>query len=271
VWIGQRRKSRYASFQALQALGYQAFVLWVGLSVALVGALIFIIPLVTSSTAAETLDMDTLTAQASGIQSALTWVWLTLCVPGLVGAGFALTGRDFHYPILGKRLESFLLAGGAEIDEAREDDWVAGICHSSAVVIFWGMILPWAVYSTQKERATRLRFQSLQAFLFQILAVFAFGFACVFLGCMMGGVVWLSQYMNSAAGAESNAGLYLIIGVLVMLIFTAIMLLSLPTFHLFALIAWARVTRGQDYLYPIVGRMLKKKMGDETMLETRNP
>ncbi len=266
VWIGQRRKSRYVSFQALQAMGYQAFVLWVGLSVALIGMLVFIIPLVFSSdnTSQNPLDLDSLTAQAMQIQSALTWIWFALCLPGLIGAGFAMAGREFRYPFLGARLKSFLFANGHDMNESREDDWVAGVCHSSAVVIFWGMILPWAVYSSQKDKSPRLRFQSLQAFLFQMLAVAAFGAAFFLLACMMLSVVGLAQYLNSPAGMESEAGLLLIAAVFVMLLFVAVLLLALPTFHLFALIAWVKVTRGQDYLYPIVGKRLKRKMQSPT-------
>jgi len=244
-------------------MGYQAFVLWVGLSIVLIGMLAFILPIlfIPANSTASALDLNSLMDQASPIQTGMTWAWFLLCLPGLVGAGFALVGREFFYPFFGRRLESRLSSNRGEFDETREDDWVAGICHSSAAVIFWGMILPWAIYSTQKDRSPRLRFQSLQAFLFQLLAVFAFGFAFVFLGCMMLSVIWLSQYMNSAAGAESNPGLYLIIVVLAMLIFAVILLLSLPTFHLFAFIAWVRVARGQDYLYPIVGKRLKRRFG----------
>lgn len=262
VWISQRRKSRYAAFQALQAMGYQALVLWIGLSVALIGVLVFVLSVVLPSAdmsmKLDALPFDPLMRQAVLIQNILLGIWAVLCLPGLVGAGVALAGRDFHYPWLGRKLEAWLHTDSPDhFNEAREDDWVAGICHSSAVVVFWGMILPWLVWTTQKERSLRLRFQALQAFLFQLLMVAAFIAALIVLTGMMVFVILLAQYMNSPAGMESDAGLYLIIAVFVMLFFVALMLLSLPTFHLFALIAWVRVARGEQYRYPVVGKRLK--------------
>jgi uncharacterized Tic20 family protein len=69
--------------------------------------------------------------------------------------------------------------------------------------------------------------------------------------------------MNSPAGISSDTGLYLIIAVMVMLLFMCVMLLALPTYHLFALIAWMRVARGVDYRYPILGKRMERRMKDE--------
>lgn len=267
VWIGLRRKSRYAAFQSLQAMGYQALLLWVGLTIVLGGLLVFIFSDVSLFTqSGQTLDgilNSPLVERATLFQNIFYGVWGLLCLPGIVGAVFALAGREFYYPFLGKRLETFLYSGNEEIDETREDDWVAGICHSSAIVLLWGMILPWAVWSTQKERSARLRFQSLQAFLFQLLSLVMYGVAFGLLFAMMIFVVALAGYMNASAGISSDAGLYLIIVVLVMLLFMCVLLLALPMYHLFALIAWVRVARGVDYRYPILGKMIERRMKNE--------
>ena len=266
VWISQRRKSRYAVFQSLQAMGYQAFLLWVGLTVVLGGVLVFlfsdVLPFVKTSTAMGGLSFHSLMAQAARFQTILLGVWGILCLPGLIGAVLALMGREYYYPWLGRQLETHLAAesDGAWFNEEREDDFVAGICHASAVVVFWGMILPWLVWTSQKDRSKRLRFQALQAFLFQLLMLVSFGLAFILLFGMMALVVALAQYMNSPAGIASDAGLYVIIAVFVMLAFMCILLLALPAYHLFALIAWARTGRGQSYRYPVLGKFLARRM-----------
>lgn len=264
AWISQRRKSRYVAFQSLQAMGYQAFLLWVGLTILLTGLLVFMFAVGLPSMRSTDLDglaSSSLMERAALFQGLFYAAWFVLSVPGLVGAVCALTGREFYYPFLGRPLESRLRteAGDPWFDEAREEDWVAGICHSSAVVLFWGMILPLLVWSGSKDSSPRLRFQSLQAFLFQLLMLVSYGIAFVFLFMMMALVLAFAGYMNSSAGITSDAGLYLLIAIFVMLLFMAVMLLALPTFHLFALIAWVRVSKGQDYRYPLLGKVIERR------------
>lgn len=265
VWISQRRKSRFVAFQALQAMEYQALLLWVGLTIVLGGMLVFIfsgMPL--AAQASLTLDSigdSPLMQRAVLFQNGFYGVWAVLCLPGLVGAALNALGRDFRYPILGGRLENFL-EGDEEnpTGESREEDWVAGICHSSAVVLFWGMILPLLVWNAEKDRSARLRFQALQAFLFQLLAFISSILSFFLLFVLMIAVVALAGYLNSEQGISSDAGLYLLIAVFVLLLFACLLVLALPTYHLFALIAWARVTKGGNYRYPLLGKALEKRL-----------
>ncbi len=268
VWIIQRRKSRFVSFQALQAMGYQSLLLWVGLSIVLIGLLVFLFsgfPLAAQeSLALEAIGDSLLTQRAMLFQNILYGAWAMLCLPGIIGAVMCALGREFRYPILGNRLGTFLkfdAEGAPFIDEAREDDWVAGLCHSSAIVIFWGMILPLLVWTVQKNQSKRLRFQALQAFLFQLLEFAVTLFSFFLLLTVMIAVVALAGYLNSSQGISSDAGLYLLIAVFVLLLTACLMLLALPTFHLFAMIAWVRVTKGGDYRYPLLGKMIEKRMG----------
>jgi uncharacterized Tic20 family protein len=270
VWLGQRKKSRYAAFQSLQAMGYQALLLWAGLTVLLTGLLVFIfsagLPSVEPGMNLDEIVHSPLAEQSVLFQNIFSGVWAVMCLPGIIGAVFALAGREFHYPFWGKRLEARLTADadGHWFNEAREADWVAGICHASAATLFWGMILPWLVWTAQKEKTSRLRFQSLQAFLFQLFMLVSYGAAFILLFTLMWFVLALAGYMNFSAGISSDAGLYLIIAVLVMLLFMAVMLLALPTFHLFALVAWARTWKGQDYRYPLLGKFLARRMQPKT-------
>jgi uncharacterized Tic20 family protein len=270
VWINQRRKSSYVSFQALQALGYQALLLWVGLTLVLSGLLVIIFSAfpfsMGSSPTMESWLASPLVEQMRLFQNIFYAAWGLLSLPGLVGAGFALLGRSFHYPFLGRWLEAFLKQGaiaGEIVNEKHEEDWVAGICHSSAIVMIWGMVLPLAVWLTQKERSARLRFQALQAFLFQLGALFIYVFAFIFLFGLMVLILVVAGVMNSSTGISSDAVLILFIAVFVLMLFLCILLLALPTYHLFALIAWVRVTKGGEYHYPLLGKLIEKRLGEK--------
>lgn len=266
VWISQRRKSRFVSFQALQAMGYQSLLLWVGLTIVLSGLLVFIfsgLPLA----AQESLTLDSigdslLMQRARLFQNIFYIAWGLLSLPALIGAVMNAMGKDFQYPILGRRLGSFL-KGNAEnsVDESREDDWVAGICHSTAIVIFGGMILPLMIWIAQKDRSARLRFQALQAFIFQLLIFVSMVFSFFLLFAVMIAVIVVAGYLNSAQGLTSDAGLYLLIVVFVLLLLACLSLLALPIFHLFAMIAWAQVMKGVNYRYPLLGKMIEKRLG----------
>ena len=271
VWINQRQKSSYVSFQALQALGYQALLLWVGLTLVLSGLLVFIfsafpLSMGSSPTMESWLDSP-LMGQMRLFQDIFYAAWGFLSLPGLVGTGFALLGRPLHYPFLGRRLEAFLKQDAiAEevVNEKHEEDWVAGICHSSAIVMIWGMILPLAVWLTQKERSARLRFQALQAFLFQLVALLIYIFAFIFLFGMIVLILVVAGSMNSPTGISSDTVLILFIAVFLLMLFLCVLLLALPTYHLFALIAWLRVTKGREYRYPLLGKVIEKWLGRKT-------
>lgn len=265
VWISQRRKSRFVAFQALQAMGYQSLLLWVGLTIVLSGALVFLFggfPLAAQeSLTLDSIDDSLLIQRARLFQNIFYAAWVLLSLPALIGAVMNALGKDFFYPNLGRRLDSFL-KGDAEnsMDESREDDWVAGICHSSAIVPFWGMILPLMVWTAQKDRSARLRFQALQAFLFQLLIFVSMFFSLFLLFAVMVAVVAVVGYLNSSQGVSSDAGLYLLIAVFVLLLLACLSLLALPTFHLFAMIAWVRVTKGVNYRYPLLGKFLARRI-----------
>jgi len=66
--------------------------------------------------------------------------------------------------------------------------------------------------------------------------------------------------INSSTGISSEAILLLFIAVLLLFLFLSVLLLALPTYHLFALIAWVRVTRGADYHYPLLGKLIEKRL-----------
>jgi uncharacterized Tic20 family protein len=62
-------------------------------------------------------------------------------------------------------------AGDQPLNEENEDRWVSAMGHASTVIQFWGMILPFFAWMSEKDRSKHLRFQSLQALIFQAIAM----------------------------------------------------------------------------------------------------
>lgn len=117
VWVLQRRKSTYATFQALQALAYQMFFMlyWV-VAVLCLSLLLFIFIF------GFTLGLE---GSASSEDPAFLFVSQFIYMIGmfaaagvygllgLVGAGMCLAGKDFRYPLLGRWMERYLSRGVA--------------------------------------------------------------------------------------------------------------------------------------------------------------
>src|SRR4030095_5451251 len=102
-WSEQRRKSNYASFQCLQALGYQSL----GYTVWLLTILI-VVMIVSIGSVASLANADISEESIMG----LVFAHMALMF-GLIGVYFVLPiiaavacaqGRDFRYPIMGNRL-----------------------------------------------------------------------------------------------------------------------------------------------------------------------
>src|SRR5215212_4190227 len=108
-WSDQRRKSNYASFQCLQALGYQSlgFTIWV-LSYLVIIILSSIVLLVVFRPA-EGNGVDTLFSRAMIIFFIIVFGGFAIyfLLPIFAAVACAL-GKDFRYPLLGDRLARYL-------------------------------------------------------------------------------------------------------------------------------------------------------------------
>src|SRR5215216_1594511 len=177
-WSDQRRKSNYASFQCLQALGYQSlgFTVWI-LSYLLVMIALLFIMIVTLGLAGD----------GNGNIGVIIGIWTAVFIViifGLFGLYFLLPiiaavscalGRDFHYPVMGNRLARYLgydpvdaTEESAWLIEDYEDRWVAAMGHFSVIIALWGMLVPLAALLLQGKRNFFLKFQSIQTLMFQI-------------------------------------------------------------------------------------------------------
>ena len=52
-------------------------------------------------------------------------------------------------------------------DAPQDDRLIAALCHASVLASFFGLFVPLSVWLSQRERSSLLRFQALQALVFQ--------------------------------------------------------------------------------------------------------
>jgi uncharacterized Tic20 family protein len=273
-WSDQRRKSNYASFQSLQALGYQSlgFTVWVlsYLVLIIIASILLLVDLRAGGG-------NTNEVPAAGMIVFFIVIFgffaLYLVLP-IFGAVACALGKDFRYPILGGRLARYLDYNPAQsseepmwLNEDHEFRWVAAMGHFSILIVIWGMLAPlttWAIFSKHNYF---LKFQSIQTLMYQAAATVLF----------FGGVVLYSVgflLLIAAIGAirtgDFNPSLGIIGAVLlgIILLISLIVLLLVPFLHILGQWAGYRVLKGEDYRYPLVGRLVdqwisKNSTGEE--------
>jgi len=261
-WSEQRRKSKYASFQCLQALGYQSlgYTLWflfAGLVV-----IIFIIVM-----------LPTLNA-ARGPSTVGIWmsIYITLVV-GLFGSYFLFPiiaavacalGKDFRYPIMGKRLAQYVgydTDGEQEwLSEDHEDRWVVSMGHFSVIIMLWGMLIPMTAWILQGKRSLFLKFQSIQTLFYQA------GVTILFLGA---GVIYMFGFFmfiimtgfgRNMSALDSSMGIVGLVFLFGSMLIALVIILFLPLFHILGQWAGYRVLKGDDYHYPILGKLVEERI-----------
>ncbi|MBN2501065.1 MAG: DUF4870 domain-containing protein [Anaerolineales bacterium] len=260
VWITQREKSRFARFQALQALAYQlgksfiylaalllAFILTFGLI-----AIEFLKGNPVSRTATPDLYIFT---QVLGLIILFSTMALVILL-GLIGSIACLAGKDFHYPLLGKWIQTYLdntVENGAQEDtnepNLREDQLIAVLSHAGFLIPFWGVIVPVILWFSEKNRSALLRFQSLQAAIFQLTSIFLiyFSFGCYVLSVFVPALISNANYNLALTLVEIGSN-----------IINLMFLIGGPLYLLFGCIAVWRVSKGYDYRYPLLGKLTKK-------------
>jgi len=261
-WAEQRCKSKYASFQCLQALGYQSL----GYTVWILFTLLVMLVLVFALIGALGLGEQN---NRSADSVAMIWaIVIFIVMLALIGLYFMLPiiaavacalGNDFRYPIIGARLARYLEYDPDNegwLNEDHEDRWVAAMGHFSVIIALWGMLAPLAAWIMQGKRSAWLKFQSVQGLALHGIVLFlsiAAG-AVYFFGFLM--FVMLAGLGENAANAPGGmAGLAILI---VSMLVAALILLIVPLFHIMGQWAGYRVLKGDDYRYPVIGRLIEK-------------
>jgi len=264
-WSSQRGKSSYATFQSLQALGYQSlgYTIWILSVLVIVVAQSIKIFSDMLTAAANGADFERLVSLAMGGQFAVMIGLIALYVafPAVAALACAL-GRDFRYPILGKRLANYLGYDapdpGGSLIEAHEDSFVAAMGHFAVIIILWGMLAPITAWMTEGKRSFFLRLQSIQTLVYQAFVTLLF-LAAIFM-YVLGAMAFLGIVGMSAESALDETAM---IGILVFgiaMLCAAGMILIVPLFHVLGQVAGYKVLKGADYRYPLVGRLVEKRM-----------
>jgi len=218
-------------------------------------------------TAAESgADFERLTALAVGEHSLVIsgLIGLYVLLP-ILGAISCALGKDFHYPIMGNRLARYLgydpITHAEQqnwLVEEHEDRWVAAMGHFSVIVLLWGMLIPLMVWILQSKRNAFLKFQSVQTLIYQG------GTLLLYCGAMFlylfGFLAFMATMGLSGNGdMNSSMGIGLVVFAISMLI-TFFIVLIVPLLHILGQWAGYRVLKGDDYRYPIVGRLVAKRI-----------
>src|SRR5215213_10306043 len=268
-WSDQRRKSNYASFQCLQALGYQSlgFTIWV-LSYLVIIILASITLLVTFRPVAG--------GGANAIFSPAIIIFLVIVFGGfaiyfllpLAGAVACALGKDFRYPILGDRLARYLgydpvQASGEQtwLEEAHEFRWVAAMGHFSILIMIWGMLAPLTTWILYGPRSLFLRFQSIQTLVYQAATttlLFIGGFIYLF-GFLL---LVVSTGIMGETNFNSPGGIFGIIVFSLSLLISFVLILLVPFLHILGQWAGYRVLKGHDYHYPWIGSLVERWIAD---------
>lgn len=264
-WSEQRHKSRYASFQCLQALGYQSLGYTVWMLFYLVMLILFMIVFVfvmASVGNGDRTQIVTGTATLMFVVFGLFGVYLLFPVVAAVACAL---GRDFRYPIMGDRLAGYLgyemssEAEGAALHEQHEERWVAAMGHFSVIIPLWGLLAPVTSWILQGKHNAFLRFQSIQTTVFQaavnifyVGAGFLYFFGIIALFAMTG--------LEGDPNGNSPMSMAGIMIFFISLLVIAVIMLIVPVFHILGQWAGYRVLKGYDYQYPLIGRWIEQRI-----------
>jgi uncharacterized Tic20 family protein len=280
-WSEQRRKSNYTSFQCLQALGYQSlgYTVWFLIYLLVAVALVLLMLIASAMVAEENVRFDKfmLGWMSFLIVFMLGMLAIYLLLPVIAAVSCAF-GRDFHYPILGKRLAHYLGYDSTSNSEAHtwlieehEERWVAAMGHFSILIMLWGMLAPLTALLLQGKRSLFLKFQSVQTFVYQGVATVLY-FGAVFI-YMLGFFAFVA--VTGIVGVAQDGGLPL--GMLSLVAFIGFSLLAfvifllIPLFHILGQWAGYRVLKGDDYHYPVLGKLVEKWIARQTSLSESIP
>jgi len=256
-WSEQRRKSNYASFQCLQALGYQSlgYTVWILLTLLIMIVLIFVMIPVISMADANGWNVDSIIAQWMIILFAVMMGFIGLYVIfPIIAAVSCAMGGDYRYPIMGNRLARYLeydLTREAWLNEDHEDRWVAAMGHFSILIILWGMLAPLTAWIVQGNRNLFIKLQSIQTLVYQA------GVTLLYLASLF--VYFFGFFLLVVTmGVTGEPGMFGFIIFIVASLIAIVIVLLIPLLHILGQWAGYRVLKGDDYRYPLIGRLVDK-------------
>jgi len=261
-WSEQRRKSEYASFQCLQALGYQSLGYTVWILISLIVMIFVVIIMLVNIVNAENVDLALGVWLSTLFIIMMGLLGLYILLP-VVAAISCVLGKEYHYPIMGKRLARYLgydMASEQEsLIEESEDRWVAAMGHFNIIVLIWGMLAPLTSLILQGRQSFFLKFQSLQTLVYQACVTLLF-FGTGFISAIGIGLLPISIWAIDIPGSINYLGVIGMVFLLLILLFAFALTLIMPLFHILGQWAGYRVLKGDDYHYPIIGKLVEKRI-----------
>lgn len=267
-WSDQRHKSNYASFQSLQALGYQSlgFTVWVlsYLVIIILASIILLAVLGSGGGRSDTLN-SALRPWIVIISIVLFGFFALYILLPIIAAVACALGKDFRYPILGDRLARYLEYDPAQtseeqvwLNEDQEFRWVAAMGHFSILILLWGMLAPLTAWILYGKRNFFLKFQSIQTLVYQAgtTILYFVGLVLYLLGIFL---LFVGMGVSGGPDLNSSMGIAGVIVFGILLLVSAVIILSIPLLHILGQWAGYRVLKGDDYRYPLVGRFIEKR------------
>ena len=193
----------------------------------------------------------------------------------IIAAIACALGRDFHYPFLGDRLARYLRYEPAQkrdeqtwLEEAHEFRWVAAMGHFSILIALWGMLAPLAAWILQGKNSLFLKFQSIQTLVFQGLTMVLYVVGAIL---YVFGTALLVFSLGAMGGPDfdSSIGIASTVMMIVTLLFAAALILFVPLLHILGQWAGYRVLKGENYPYPLVGKLVEKQMSKYSPTEEK--
>jgi len=264
-WSQNRRKSNYASFQSMQALGYQTLGYTVWILATLIVVTVSVIATISDLVQAENLKEEAmrLVTVHTGLSFVLIGIYFVMPIVAAIACAL---GKDFHYPLMGNRLARYLGYDIAKISEEQiwliekyEDRWVVSMGHFAVIIVFWGLLAPVFVLAMQGKRNLFLKFQSIQTVVYQIAVMVLYivsGFLYVF-GLV---VFFVTVGFQGEVVLDSTSGLIVVIVFLVSLLIALLVVLFVPLLHILGQWAGYRVLKGDMYRYPMIGKLVEKRL-----------
>lgn len=271
-WGEYRQKSRYVAFHSLQSYSYQTlvFTLWM---------LVYILAIILLYGVMIVLALLSPDRQMPAEPPAWLAVIIVVVVLGMLGiyfllpviAGVAcLLGMDFHYPILGGRLAKYIgydpKNPESPANDHHEERFMASMSHFAVLVMLWGILGPLAIWLVDKNKSFFLRFQSMQAIVYQGIGTLAYFVFMFFYMLLLFGMILTGAWAGDMSSTPIEAILGFSIGLLCCL---GLLALLLPTYHILGQWAGLRILQGHDYQYPLLGRWVAARMKPDADSESK--
>jgi uncharacterized Tic20 family protein len=172
-------------------------------------------------------------------------------------------GRDYRYPIMGKKLAYYLGYESTASDEEptwliedHEDRWVAAMGHISVIIPMWGFLPPLTAWILQGKRSLFVKFQSIQTVAYQVLVNALNMIAGVIY--MIGFVLFIALTGFEGGQSSSSGGIVGLVSLFGSMLCAMLIVLLIPLFHILGQWAGYRVLKGDNYRYPLVGRLAER-------------